>query len=389
MKSKNELLAIKKNIMDLEKSLELPLNNTEKTVAGVLMILAIIISLFVIIMHWPNKMPTAENTIYYYKPFRITLIETCKQATEELAAEFKAAKDRLKANQEKADKLAKEKITAESKIAADKAAGKLVDSIAAKKVAKDKDSIDNLVIADKAAVKKAETDKAKADKAEADKKNCTVITAVPPCGTIQFGALIVILVAAAGFLGNMVYVASSFTAFIGAEKFKRSWIMWYVVKPFTASGLAVFLYMALNSSITTAPVNLNGILAAAALAGLFTDIATQKLKEIFTVAFKPSENRPHKLTDDKQIIDLAKMQPEKIDVNQVNNFLIPGQDLDSKNIVITINGTKIDSATITITPTMIKFPYTVAETDKTLTKFTLLITDSKGVKIDGKDIGVE
>jgi hypothetical protein len=54
---------------------ELSITNNEKALAGILMVLAIIISILTIIMHWPDKMPTAENTAYFYTPFRITLIE--------------------------------------------------------------------------------------------------------------------------------------------------------------------------------------------------------------------------------------------------------------------------------------------------------------------------
>jgi hypothetical protein len=349
---------------------ELPLNNSEKTWAGIIMITAMILTLLVIIMNWPNKMPTAaDSTLYYYKPFRVTLIDNLKPATDQATGQ-KAA-DKLRADQQVADKAAADKIAADKAAAADNSTDKTATQTAAKKAADAKTAADKVVADDKAA---------------AANKTTVAPTVIPPCGTIQFGALILILVAAAGFLGNMVYVASSFATFVGAEKFKRSWILWYVVKPFTASGLAVFLYMALNSTTTTPPINLNGILAAAALAGLFTDIATQKLKEIFTAAFKPSDNRPDKLTGGKQSVDLANMHPEKIDVNQVNNFLIPGQNLDPKDIIVSINTVKIDPATVTVTPTLIKFAYTV--TDKTLTKFTLLITDGKGVKIDGKDLGV-
>ncbi len=352
---------------------ELPLNTSEKIVAGVLMILAIIFSLLIIIIHWPNKMPTADDTIYCYKPFNITLIEAHKDRVEQLTAAVQAAENRLKEDQEKADKLAQVKIKAD----------KSGDNALITKAEKDKDSIDIVVIADIAALKKANT-----DKAEGDKKNCALKASVPPCETIQFGVLILILVAASGFLGNLVHVASSFTAFVGAEKFKRSWTMWYVVKPFTAAGLAVFLYMALNSTAITPGINLNGILATATLTGLFTDIATQKLKEIFTAAFKPKDNLPNKLDDGKQIIDVENILPKNIDVNQVNNFIIHGQNLDPKNIIVNINGTRIDPAAITITPTLIKFSYTVAVTDRALTRFTLLITDIKGVKIDSKIIDV-
>jgi hypothetical protein len=238
--------------------------------------------------------------------------------------------------------------------------------------------------------------KAAAEKAAADKKvPCTKVT-VPCSCTIQFGALILILVAAAGFLGNMVFVASSFATFVGADKFRRSWILWYFVKPFTASGLAVFLYLALNNSNTGpgapgGPVNLNGIIAMAALAGLFTDTATQKLKEIFTAIFKPTDNRPDKLTDPSVkvvSVDLSTMHPDKIDVNQPNNFLITGQNLDPKNIIVSINGKNIAPAALTVTPTLLKFTYTVDPADKALNKFTLLITDAKDVKIAGKDMGI-
>lgn len=358
---------------------EPPLSVNEKVLAGTLIILAMLLAFLVIIIHWPDKTPTAENTTYRYKPFHMTLIAVPK-ATSEPSPEQKNAADKLAKDESAATNAAVAKAEADKAVATDKAAGKPVDNTAADKAAANKAAADQLVIADRAAITSLPV------KPAADNKNVTVNTVLPPCGTIQFGALILILVAAAGFMGNLVYVSTSFTAFVGAEKFKRSWIMWYVVKPFSASGLAMFLYLGLNSTTITPPVNLNGIIAAAALAGLFTDIATQKLKEIFTAAFKPTDNRPDKLTDGNQTVDLANMHPEKIDVNQQNNFLIPGQNLDPKNIMISINGTKIVPATITITPTLIKFPYTVS--DKTLTKFTLLIMDAKNVKIDGKDLGV-
>jgi hypothetical protein len=216
----------------------------------------------------------------------------------------------------------------------------------------------------------------------------TLIEDGKPVGcVIQFNALVLMLVAFAGFLGNLVYVSASLTAYIGSGRFRRSWIPWYFVKPFTASGLAMFLYLAVNSSALTPPVNLNGIIAAAALAGLFTDIATQKLKEIFTAMFKPAENLPNKITDPgikPPTVDLNAMKPQKIDTTKANDFEIPGQRLDEKNLLVTINDVKITP--LTVTPTLLKFSYTVD--DATKTKFTLLITDAKGIKIDKKDLGV-
>ena len=47
-----------------------------------------------------------------------------------------------------------------------------------------------------------------------------------PNGTIQYDVLLLILVALCGFLGNMIHMATSFTAFVGANKFAKSWLLW-------------------------------------------------------------------------------------------------------------------------------------------------------------------
>lgn len=338
---------------------EPPLDRSQKIWAGVLIIGAILLSLSVIIAHWPDKMPTsANNTTYCYKFMHVTLLD------QPAPPETKQA--------DKANKFTSSEPDSTKRKA---------DSI-------------KFIKAEAERIAKAIEEKAKTDKAAAAKKDPCPKTAISCHCTIQYGALILILVAAAGFLGNMVFVASSFATFVGAGKFRRSWILWYFVKPFTASGLATVLYLALNNSnagpgTSGGPINLNGIIATAALAGLFTDIATQKLKEIFTAIFKPADNRPDKLTDPttKVIsVDLSTMHPDKIDVNGPNPFLITGQNLDPKNLIVTILQKKIDP--VTVTPTLIKFTYTVEDTDKGLAKFPLLITDAKGVKIGAKDVGV-
>lgn len=122
--------------------------------------------------------------------------------------------------------------------------------------------------------------------------------------TIQFNTVMLLLVALTGFLGNMVHIASSFTNFIGAGQFKRSWILWYCVKPFTASALALIVYFAFRAGFLNAndpgnTLNIYGIMTISALTGLFTDVATQKLKEVFEVIFRPKEGRPDSLENTK------------------------------------------------------------------------------------------
>jgi hypothetical protein len=126
----------------------------------------------------------------------------------------------------------------------------------------------------------------------------------PIKGLIHINTLLLILVAAAGFLGNMIYITSSFSTFIGAVKFRRSWLLWYFVKPFTAAGLALGVYFVfrggfLNVSDDSANINIYGLITMSILTGLYTDRATLKLGEVVNTifGFKPDENdhRPDKL----------------------------------------------------------------------------------------------
>lgn len=185
--------------------------------------------------------------------------------------------------------------------------------------------------------------------------------------TIQFNTLMLLLVAVAGFLGNMVHISTSFTTFIGAGQFKRSWLLWYCVKPFTAAALAVIVYFAfragfLNSNDPGNTLNIYGIMTISAFAGLFTDTATQKLKEIFEVIFQPKEARPDSLKDDK--VTFVDTNPEKLNTTQCNDIVIAGENLDKKKWIIKINGAKIADEVIVTTPKLIHFTYTLTETDK-------------------------
>lgn len=203
-----------------------------------------------------------------------------------------------------------------------------------------------------------------------------VTTVTQPTGGIHWNTLVLILVAAAGFLGNMVHISLSLTAYVGSGAFKRSWILWYLIKPFSAAGLALFLYFGLNSGSAAAPLNLMSIMAAATLAGLFTDIATQKLKDIFEAIFKPTNNLPDRLNTGKTMkIDLANIQPPKITPSTLNKVTIPGTNLDPGKVIIKIND--VDILKPTITPTLISFDYQAAAAPAT-GKYDLVVSDKTG-----------
>jgi len=167
---------------------------------------------------------------------------------------------------------------------------------------------------------------------------------------IRLNSLLLILVAVSGFLGTLIHTASSFTNYVGSEKFKKSWKLWYIVKPWTGAGLAVIIYFVFRAGLLnfndTSNINLYGLITLAALAGLFTDKATLKLEEIFTVIFKPKDSRPDKLKEDEVNVRITGIKPETLLASMDNELVISGEGLDKSKFVIKIDEEEIKNPVI-------------------------------------------
>ena len=159
---------------------------------------------------------------------------------------------------------------------------------------------------------------------------------------------LILLVAIGGALGAFVHVATSFTDYLGSQQFEKSWISWYLMRPFIGATLALAFYFLLrgglininvdspqvaseyasvqdsvtylyvdtaanvsktpirSTSDTLAgfrkigvermpvrqdrmPINPFGVTAVSILAGLFSRQAVDKLREIFENLFLPKE----------------------------------------------------------------------------------------------------
>ncbi|TWW01491.1 tripartite tricarboxylate transporter TctB family protein [Chitinophaga pinensis] len=167
-------------------------------------------------------------------------------------------------------------------------------------------------------------------------------------GLIHINTLFLLLVGIAGFLGNMIHIATSFTTFIGAGKFRKSWILWYVVKPFTAAALAIAIYFVfrggfLNMSDDSSNINIYGLMTISLLSGLFTDRATLKLKEIFDVVFRtnPKEERPDKLTNG--VPKITGVSADPLEAGKPVLITLTGEKLNEGNINITIENIPVDN----------------------------------------------
>jgi hypothetical protein len=121
-------------------------------------------------------------------------------------------------------------------------------------------------------------------------------------------SVLILLVILAGALGAYVHAATSFSKYVGRREFARSWQWWYLLRVPIGSALALILYFALRGGLvgtdaTSADLNPYGVAAFAALAGLFSKQAVDKLSEVFDTFFR---TRP----EDGDAVDLEAPVPE-------------------------------------------------------------------------------
>ncbi|HXJ90913.1 MAG TPA: hypothetical protein VMS18_29160 [Candidatus Binatia bacterium] len=103
------------------------------------------------------------------------------------------------------------------------------------------------------------------------------------------------LVMLAGCLGTFLHTSQSFSDYVGNRTIKSNWAWWYYLRPFIGAGLAVVFYTALRGGVIaiatgtnakTSDLNPFGVVATAALVGMFSKSATMKLGEVFETLFK-------------------------------------------------------------------------------------------------------
>jgi hypothetical protein len=94
-----------------------------------------------------------------------------------------------------------------------------------------------------------------------------------------------ITAALAGALGSCIHLATSFVSYAGHSSLHRSWAVWYLLRPGIGAALALVVYFALHAGLVggsgEAALNPYGVASVAALSGMFSKQATEKLREIF------------------------------------------------------------------------------------------------------------
>ena len=107
----------------------------------------------------------------------------------------------------------------------------------------------------------------------------------------NFRLLLIVIVV--GALGSLIHVLRSFYWYVGNRSLRSSWLLMYFLLPFNGAGLALLFFLIVRGGLSTqtppTQSTLDGYAALAALVGMFSQQAMNKLKQIAESFFNPAE----------------------------------------------------------------------------------------------------
>lgn len=142
---------------------------------------------------------------------------------------------------------------------------------------------------------------------------------------------LILAVMLAGGIGSYIHGVNSFVTYVGNRSFVNSWMPWYVLRPFMGIGMAVIFYVVVRGGVLVmsggvSAVDPYAMMTVAALAGMFSKQASDKLAEVFDTLFRSR-------ADDERGDKLEKPEVKLVSIN-------PAQvAAGSGDVVITATGT--------------------------------------------------
>jgi hypothetical protein len=161
---------------------------------------------------------------------------------------------------------------------------------------------------------------------------------------------LILLVILAGALGAHVHAATSFAKYVGTRRFARSWYWWYLGRLPIGSGLALIVYFALRGGLiggdaSSKAVNPYGVAALAALAGLFSRQAVDKLGEVFDTFFRTRPEDQDSDALETPVPDLENIEPTSFSSAQGQDLTLRGRGFDEGTTVL-IKAAETDAPTL-------------------------------------------
>jgi hypothetical protein len=107
-----------------------------------------------------------------------------------------------------------------------------------------------------------------------------------PSISVTLATSLVLVGAAAGFVGSVVQQSIVFASRAGQQTLERGYVWWYVLRPVWSALLGGVVVITVNAGLvsigddTTSAAGVTVLVTAAAVAGLFTDQAMQRLRSV-------------------------------------------------------------------------------------------------------------
>jgi IPT/TIG domain len=159
-----------------------------------------------------------------------------------------------------------------------------------------------------------------------------------------------VTIVAAGALGSLVHCITSFADYVGDRSLKQSWVWYLVLRTPIGIALALTLYLVLRGGLvaptvpeggsnghTATVLNPYGLAAVAAMAGMFSKQATDKLSEVFDSLFHTSKpvTRADPLSPPPPVI--SSTEPTRLTVGGPMQLDVTGGNFD-QHCTASING---------------------------------------------------
>ena len=153
------------------------------------------------------------------------------------------------------------------------------------------------------------------------------------------GISLLLLVLIVGALGACLHALTSLSEYVGTKKFKESWALWYILRPFVGATLSILFYFVIRGGffpqVGASGKKFYGIIAISGLIGLFSKQALYKLSDLFDVLFKSDKDEKlgNKLTQNPKP-DIEKIDPDKVKAGDQNvELIVTGNDFIEESVV--------------------------------------------------------
>lgn len=128
---------------------------------------------------------------------------------------------------------------------------------------------------------------------------------------------LILAVMLAGGIGSYIHGVNSFVTYVGNRSFLNSWMPWYFLRPFMGVGMAVIFYVVVRGGVLVmsggeSKVDPYAMMTVAALAGMFSKQASDKLAEVFDTLFRSRADAERRDKLEKPELKLGALAPAQV-----------------------------------------------------------------------------